>query len=152
MANLPSTYSNLGQYSDARNFQVLVLALWTRFWERSTHGHSQAWTVLPSPTLILSLGEKHPDTLKTVNNLAVIYSDLGKPRDSVKLLEQALRLRTEILGERHPQTLTSMGSMAIAYLELGQHSEALKLGKQALELRTQTLGEKHLVALSSMDN
>ena len=54
------------------------------------------------------LGEKHPDTLSSLNNLARIYKELGRFSEALPLLEDGYRLSKEVLGEKHPDTLTSL--------------------------------------------
>ncbi len=99
-----------------------------------------------------ALGEKHPDTLTSLNNLAEAYVAIGRPAEALALHEKALWLRTEILGEKHPITLVSLDNLAKVYDALGRHVEALPLNVKALRFRTETLGEKHPDTLSSLNN
>ena len=48
------------------------------------------------------LGPDHPDTISTLNNLAVAYQDAGKPDQAIELLEQ---VRTARLRQSAPTTL-----------------------------------------------
>jgi tetratricopeptide (TPR) repeat protein len=97
-------------------------------------------------------GEDHPDTLTSMNNLAVTYSDLGQNDKALALKEQALKLRRAKLGEDHPSTLASMNSLAVTYGALGQNDKSLALLEQALKLRRAKLGEDHPSTLDSMNN
>ena len=54
------------------------------------------------------LGVDHPDTLMSMNNLAVAYDHAGKLELAVPLHEETLKLRKAKLGPDHPDTLTSM--------------------------------------------
>jgi len=45
------------------------------------------------------LGKEHPDTLTSMNNLALTYSDLGRTNDAMALQETVLEVRRRILGE-----------------------------------------------------
>ncbi|MGI9487278.1 MAG: tetratricopeptide repeat protein [Geminicoccaceae bacterium] len=47
------------------------------------------------------LGERHPDTLQGLNNLAGLYFSQGHYSDAEPLLEEALQLRRETLGKKH---------------------------------------------------
>ena len=58
------------------------------------------------------LGPDHPDTLTSMNNLAVSYAALGRYPDALKLHEETLALRQAKLGPDHPDTLTSMNNLA----------------------------------------
>ena len=48
------------------------------------------------------LGEDHPDTLTSRNNLADAYQAAGDLGRAIPLFEQALADRGRVLGEDHP--------------------------------------------------
>ncbi|OAD22723.1 repeat:Kinesin light chain, partial [Candidatus Thiomargarita nelsonii] len=73
------------------------------------------------------LGEKHPDTLESLGNLAMIYYEFGRESDALPLSEKGYRLMKEVLGEKHPETLTSLNNLAVIYQDLGRLSDALPL-------------------------
>ena len=50
-------------------------------------------------------GEEHPDTLVSMNNLAVTLQSLGFLDRSRALQERAIELQGRIKGEEHPSTL-----------------------------------------------
>ena len=54
-----------------------------------------------SASFTSTVGERHPDTLNSLNNLAGAYRALGRTAEQLALNEKVLKLRTEILGERH---------------------------------------------------
>ncbi|WP_425459014.1 tetratricopeptide repeat protein, partial [Catenibacterium mitsuokai] len=47
-----------------------------------------------------------PDTLTSLANLAISYSDLGDYNQACELDDIVYNARKEILGEKHPDTLT----------------------------------------------
>ena len=51
------------------------------------------------------LGPDHPDTLKSMNNLAISYAGLGRHAEALKLNEETLALMKAKLGPDHPDTL-----------------------------------------------
>ena len=53
------------------------------------------------------LGEEHPDTLTSVNNLAFTWKRQGQNAKAVDLMGECVYLRTRILGANHPNTLSS---------------------------------------------
>jgi len=61
------------------------------------------------------LGEGHPGTLGSMNNLAATYSQQGRWDKAEKLQEEVMEKRKEVLGEGHPGTLTSMNNLAGTY-------------------------------------
>jgi len=53
------------------------------------------------------LGQDHPDTLTSRNNLALAYQDAGRAAEAIPPFEQTLADRQRVLGQDHPHTLTS---------------------------------------------
>lgn len=78
------------------------------------------------------LGECHPQTLISRNNLASTYQTAGDPARAIPLLEQTLAASVRVLGEDHPQTLTSRNNLAGAYTSAGDLTRATRLYEQTL--------------------
>src|SRR6266581_3902872 len=51
------------------------------------------------------LGPEHPDTLSTINNLALLYWNQGKYEQAEPLYQRSLAGRERVLGPEHPDTL-----------------------------------------------
>lgn len=60
------------------------------------------------------LGNEHPSTLTSINNLAEILKRQGKYEEAEEIHRQALALIKRILGKEYPNTLTSV--YCLAYL------------------------------------
>ncbi|KFY96798.1 hypothetical protein V500_02302, partial [Pseudogymnoascus sp. VKM F-4518 (FW-2643)] len=60
------------------------------------------------------LGKDHPDTLASMNNLAIALDKQGKRAEAEAMHLQTLKLRETMLGKDHPDTLASMNNLAIA--------------------------------------
>ena len=58
------------------------------------------------------LGERHPDTASSLNNLAALLRAQGDYAAARPLFEQALAICKAVLGERHPDTATSLNNLA----------------------------------------
>ena len=129
MWNCGSYLCGQGRSSEAEQLQVQVLAL-----------------------LKEVLGPKHPNTLTSMNNLALTYSEQGRSSEAEQLQVQILALRKEVLGPKHPDTLNSMNSLASTYSQQGRSSEAEQLQVQVLALQKEVLGPKHPNTLTSMGN
>ena len=95
------------------------------------------------------LGEAHPDTLTSRNNLAGAYESAGRLTEAIALFEQVLPDRTRVLGEDHPDTLATRNNLAYAYHAAGRLTEAIALYEQVLTDRTRVLGEDHPDTLTS---
>jgi hypothetical protein len=73
------------------------------------------------------LGDKHPDTLTSMANLASTYRKQGQ-WDKVEELEvQVMEARKTVLGDKHPDTLTNMANLAQILESQGRLPDALAL-------------------------
>jgi tetratricopeptide (TPR) repeat protein len=97
-------------------------------------------------------GERHPDTLRAMANLASTYRNQGRWDEAVVLEEKVLEVSKEVLGERHPDMLTAMANLASTYWNQGRWDEAVVLDEKVLEVRKEVLGERHPNTLTAMKN
>ncbi len=75
------------------------------------------------------LGEDHPDTLTSMNNLANDLWALGDASGARELHEEALSIRRRVLGEEHPSTLSSLHNLCVTLDE----SDNMELDRQLVE-------------------
>ena len=73
------------------------------------------------------LGDTHPDTLTSRNNLGAAYQAAGRLAEAIPLFERTLADREQVLGDTHPYTLTSRNNLAAAYQAAGRLAEAIPL-------------------------
>ncbi|KAK3050277.1 hypothetical protein LTR09_008426 [Extremus antarcticus] len=119
----------------------------------SENGFAAEAIQLEEPLLQLrkgKLGPDHPNTIASMHNLAIRYSEAGRREEALKLTiryseagrrEEALKLSEEVVGLRkgklrpdHPDTIASIHSLAIFYSEAGRREEALKLSEEVVGL------------------
>ncbi|MGW1669562.1 tetratricopeptide repeat protein [Streptomyces sp. NPDC002324] len=98
------------------------------------------------------LGDTHPHTLASRNNLAGAYKEAGDLGRAIPLYETALAQREQVLGDTHPQTLVSRHDLAWAYKEAGDLGRAIPLYETALAQSEQVLGGTHPQTLVSRSN
>jgi tetratricopeptide (TPR) repeat protein len=98
------------------------------------------------------LGEDHPDTLTSRNNLAYAYRAAGDLARAIPLYEATLADRIRVLGEDHPDTLASRNNLAGAYRAAGDLARAIPLYEATLADRIRVLGEDHPATLTSRNN
>jgi len=67
------------------------------------------------------LGETHPDTLMSRNNLAHAYRAAGRLDEAIPLYERTLADRERVLGETHPDTLMSRNNLAVSATRRPDH-------------------------------
>jgi serine/threonine protein kinase len=97
-------------------------------------------------------GPDHPETLTSLDNLAVAYFSAGRVAEALPLSEEALKLRRIQLGPDHPDTLESMNNLAEAYSAAGRSADALRLHEQELQRTRAKLGPDHPDTLISLSN
>ncbi|MCA2693052.1 MULTISPECIES: CHAT domain-containing tetratricopeptide repeat protein, partial [unclassified Microcystis] len=98
------------------------------------------------------LGDNHPDTAISLNNLALLYKSQGRYSEAEPLYKQALAIRKQQLGDNHPSTATSLNNLAFLYQSQGRYSEAEPFYKEALAIWKKQLGENHPNTAKSFGN
>jgi hypothetical protein len=89
------------------------------------------------------LGDDRPDTLQSMNSLAVLYLQQGEAARAEPLLARILEARRRLLGDENPDTLISMNNLAAAYRIEGKYASAEPLLIRALAIKRRVLGEIH---------
>ena len=97
-------------------------------------------------------GSEHPDTLRSMNNLAATLSDQGDLVWARKIMEEVLGTTRRILGSEHPDTLILMSNLATTLSYQGDLVWARKIMEEVLEVRRRILGSEHPDTLRSMSN
>ena len=59
-----------------------------------------------------TLGDEHPDTLTSMNNLATLLLGQAELSEAEPLFMEAMRMQRSTLGDDHPDTLTCMSNLA----------------------------------------
>ncbi|MFD4358076.1 FxSxx-COOH system tetratricopeptide repeat protein [Nocardia sp. NPDC058518] len=98
------------------------------------------------------LGDDHPDTLSSRNNLANAYLRVDQVGEATALHERNLADYERVLGDDHPDTLSSRNNLAYAYEMVGRVGEAIELFEQLLADSNRVLGDDHPDTLLSRNN
>ncbi len=88
------------------------------------------------------LGDRHPDLVNTMNNLAFLYYDEGRVTDAIAMLRDAHTLARTALGEDHPDVGAIATNLGFWLTQEGNYDEALALLDRALEIRKAAFGEE----------
>jgi len=65
------------------------------------------------------LGPEHPDTVTSLNDLAVLYWRMGEYEKARPLYQEALEICRKVFGPEHPHTATSLDNLATLYADMG---------------------------------
>lgn len=90
------------------------------------------------------LGSDHPDTLASMDALAVAFNSENRYAEAEKLNREVLAVRRRVLGAENPDTLTSMFHLAKALYAQGHYTEAEKLERDVLDGQRRILGPDNL--------
>ncbi|RMZ84471.1 hypothetical protein DV738_g741, partial [Chaetothyriales sp. CBS 135597] len=121
--------TSLGQFREAYNIQQYLLSELQRF-----HG------------------EEHPDTINTMNNLALTLCYQGQLEEAAEIQKKVLEKEQQILGDEHPDIITTMSNLAVILHHQGQLEEAAEIQKKVLEKEQQILGDEHPDTITAMSN
>jgi len=99
-----------------------------------------------------ALGEAHPETLRLMNQLAVLRWRQGRLDEAETLGRQAFETGRRVLGPDHPDTLAYEMNLASLYRSQGRYPEAEPLHEHNLEAKRRTLGPEHPATLDAMGN
>ncbi len=70
------------------------------------------------------LGPEHPNTLSTVNNLAILYWTQGKYEQAESLYQRALTTYERVLGPEHPDTVRTRENYTNLLQEMKKRTQA----------------------------
>lgn len=112
-------------------------------YERGRYGETEPLYVKALRIYRSQLGEDHPHTAASLNNLAALYNAQGRYGEAEPLLRQALEIVQSQLGDNHPHTAASLSGLALLLYVQGRYGEAELFFLQALVICMQTLGENH---------
>jgi CHAT domain-containing protein len=110
------------------------------------HGHLALALPLLQGLLELQrqvLGEEHPGTAVSYNNLAATLEAQGKAVEAEPLFRKALAICQQALGDQHPLTATGYNNVATSLDAQGKAAVADPLYRRALAIRRKVLGDEH---------
>ena len=110
--------------------------------------HAQAALALRRPLL----GDDHPDTLASINNVGYLLQVQGMLDQAEPLYREALERRRRVLGDEHPDTLTSINNVGYLLQGQGKPDQAEPMFREALERCRRVLGDDHPDTLGSINN
>jgi tetratricopeptide (TPR) repeat protein len=89
------------------------------------------------------LGDEHPSTLTSINNLANLYYQQGRYDEALSLYLEDLNASRRVLGDEHPDTLISINNLAVFYRNTEKYELAIQMYTEAILSAQRTLGAEH---------
>ena len=85
------------------------------------------------------LGNGHPKTLTTANNIAVVFQKKGEHDKALERYQRALDVREKAFSKDHPNALTTVNSIAGVFYQAGEYDKDLEWYQRALHGREKSL-------------
>ncbi len=85
-------------------------------------------------------GPEHPETAKSLNNLAAHYDETGDYAKAEPLYQRALKIREKAFGPEHPETAIILNNLANLYDDMGDYAKAEPLLQRTLKIWEKTGG------------
>jgi CHAT domain-containing protein len=88
-------------------------------------------------------GATHPNYATSVNNLGVLYTDMGQYSKAELLYTEAKKIREKVYGRGHPDYANSLSNLSALYGNMGQYDKAVPLLTEAKEIFEKEPGKTH---------
>jgi tetratricopeptide (TPR) repeat protein len=98
------------------------------------------------------LGNAHPLTVGTRNDLGNTYAAAGRYADAILLHRRNLAIKERTTGNAHPSTVGTLHNLAQAYLAAGLPHDAIPLLEKTLAYYKRILGSAANLTLASRNN
>ena len=98
------------------------------------------------------LGDDHPDTLLSVNNMGFLLQSQGRLDEAEPHYRESLDGFRRVLGDEHPDTLSSVNNMGSLLQSQGRLDEAEPYYREALDDQRRVLGDEYPGTLTSVNN
>ena len=99
-----------------------------------------------------TLGEEHPGTLSSRNNLANTLRAQGKYAEGELEHRAVLQILQRVLGAEHRETLVSRSNLSEAMRAQGKFAEAERENRERIKIEKRVLGAEHAHTLASRMN
>ena len=98
------------------------------------------------------LGEEHPDTIQSINNMGGLLQGKGRLTEAEPYFLEALEKCRCVFGEEHPNTITLIVNMGVLLQAQSRLVEAEACFRDALGKYRRVLGEEHPSTITAIFN
>ncbi len=99
-----------------------------------------------------ALGPDHPDTLKSMYDLADVLMEDSKYSEAEKLTRETMDVRRRRLGAQNHDTLASMSKLALIMQNQGRYTEAEKLNRNVLDTTKRVFGSQDQLYIDTLQH
>jgi CHAT domain-containing protein len=97
-------------------------------------------------------GQAHQEVANSLNELALLYKDMGRYADAEPLYQRSLKIYEARLGKDHPDVAVSLNNLANLYRDMGRSAEAEPLFQRSLKIYEARLRTDHPYVAISLNN
>ena len=102
--------------------------------------------------VLLGNASSDTDRANYLNQLGVVYDDMGEYSKALSSYEQSLEIKKVSLPANHPSLATSYNNIGLVYDNMGEYSKALSYYEKDLEISKQVLPPNHPSLATSYNN
>jgi CHAT domain-containing protein/tetratricopeptide (TPR) repeat protein len=146
LERLAGIHESREDFTEARKLRTEVIAIQTKVHGPSHWKLTDARLALANTDLLAKMDAPHRVLAAKaiqLNGKVVALYQAGKSAEALKVAQEALAIRKEVLGEKHPDYATSLNNLGGLYESQRNYAKAEPLVRQALEIRKEVLGEEH---------
>lgn len=119
---------------------------------QSNYNEAEKWYLKAKSIFEKILDKMDPYYASTLNNLALLYEDMGFYDKAELLYHQAIEIREKVLGKTHPDYIASRHNLANLYIESGFYEKAETLLLEVQSIREKVFGKNHLEYARGLNN
>jgi serine/threonine protein kinase len=122
------------------------------YWSLGLYSQAQPLLERALDTRRRLLGPEHPDTLRSMDQMARNLERQGHYVEAEKLVRETLDARRRVLGPEHPDTIASLHGLGVVTLDEGRFAEAEKLNREVLAILRRVRGPEDPDVVKSITN
>ncbi|MBK9722535.1 MAG: CHAT domain-containing protein [Saprospiraceae bacterium] len=119
---------------------------------KKDHPEAEIWYLEAKAIREKAIGKEHPDYVWSLNNLALLYKDIGNYQKAEPLYLEAKAISEKTVGKVHPDYAMILNNMAVCYKEMGNYEKAEPPFLEAKAIREKALGKEHRDYAQSLSN
>jgi CHAT domain-containing protein len=108
---------------------------------QSNYPESEKWYLLTKSIWEKILDKMHPYYASCLNNLALLYGDMGDYDKAEPMYNEAIAIREKLFGKKHTDYVASVNNLATLFIEKGYYEKAESLLLEIQIIRENLFGK-----------
>ena len=94
-------------------------------------------------------GREHIDVAKSLNNIGLVYFNLGKNKEALEKYEESVRIKVKNLGHDHMDVAASLRNLAVLAWGQQDWERCAELFEKEHRIKSKCLGAEHARAVEA---